>query len=242
MLTRQAQASAVERSRKSYVLIANSERDDKSILELILYTMQICRFASIFALLSIGCAQSDSSLPSASIDAGVILGTATAIAGSSTGVNKYLGVPFAVSPPERFSPPQKPAPWSTPINTTTWKPACIQQFNCEALSHSRNYGLILTTLTDPEVSRNFTQSVFNNPPPLESEDCLYLNVYAPAAAPASLGRAVMFWIYGGSLQFGNAGQQYYDGSYFAAFEDVVVVTVNYRTNGTPPARPAPDFV
>lgn len=41
----------------------------------------------------------------------------------------------------------------------------------------------------------------------------------------------MYWIYGGSLQFGNAGQGAYDGSWFAANEDVVVVTVNYRTNG-----------
>lgn len=40
----------------------------------------------------------------------------------------------------------------------------------------------------------------------------------------------MFWIYGGSLQFGNAGQPTYDGSAFAAYEDVVVVTTNYRTN------------
>lgn len=40
----------------------------------------------------------------------------------------------------------------------------------------------------------------------------------------------MFWIYGGALQFGNAGQAYYDGSSFAAYEDVIVVTSNYRTN------------
>jgi len=41
---------------------------------------------------------------------------------------------------------------------------------------------------------------------------------------------VLFWIYGGSLQFGNAGQPGYDGSSFAAFQDVIVVTTNYRTN------------
>ena len=41
----------------------------------------------------------------------------------------------------------------------------------------------------------------------------------------------MFWIYGGSLQFGNAGQQAYDGSSFASYQDVIVVSVNYRTNG-----------
>jgi carboxylesterase type B len=75
--------------------------------------------------------------------------------------------------------------------------------------------------------------VFNNPPPIESEDCLYLNVYAPSTDPPPDGRAVLFWIYGGSLQFGNAGQAGYNGSAFAAYEDVIIVTVNYRTNGKP---------
>lgn len=84
---------------------------------------------------------------------------------------------------------------------------------------------------DPLSSSQFTQAVFNNPPPEESEDCLYLNIYAPATPPGGAGRAVMFWIYGGSLQFGNAGQDTYDGSSFAAYEDVIVVTTNYRTNG-----------
>ena len=84
---------------------------------------------------------------------------------------------------------------------------------------------------DPLSSSQFTQAVFNNPPPEESEDCLYLNVYAPSTPAGGNGRAVMFWIYGGSLQFGNAGQEQYDGSSFAAYENVIVVTTNYRTNG-----------
>jgi acetylcholinesterase len=73
--------------------------------------------------------------------------------------------------------------------------------------------------------------VFNNPPPQESEDCLYLNVYAPSSPSPKGGRPVMFWIYGGSLNFGDAGQQVYNGSAFAAYEDVIIVTSNYRTNG-----------
>ena len=40
----------------------------------------------------------------------------------------------------------------------------------------------------------------------------------------------MFWIYGGDLQFGNAGQDLFDGSSFAANQDVIVVTANYRIN------------
>lgn len=41
---------------------------------------------------------------------------------------------------------------------------------------------------------------------------------------------VLVWIYGGGFKFGNAGQPIYDGSHFAALEDVIVVSINYRTN------------
>lgn len=64
--------------------------------------------------------------------------------------------------------------------------------------------------------------------PGESEDCLYLNVYAPATGA---DKPVMFWIYGGGLQFGTAGQYVYDGSSIASNQDVVVVSANYRING-----------
>src|SRR5262249_43553504 len=64
-----------------------------------------------------------------------------------------------------------------------------------------------------------------------SEDCLYLNVYAPRV---SEGRAsngaeplpVMLWIHGGGNSIGEAG--FYDGGHLAAAENVVVVTTNYR--------------
>jgi carboxylesterase 2 len=57
---------------------------------------------------------------------------------------------------------------------------------------------------------------------------LYLNVYAPAEGA---GKSVMFWIYGGDLEFGTAGQYLFDGSSIASNQDVVVVSANYRTNG-----------
>lgn len=74
---------------------------------------------------------------------------------------------------------------------------------------------------------------FNNPnlpPPAESEDCLYLNVFAPQSASPSNTKSVMFWLFGGNNQFGTASLAYYDGSSLAANEDVVVVVINYRTN------------
>lgn len=60
---------------------------------------------------------------------------------------------------------------------------------------------------------------------------IYLNVYAPSAPPPNGGRAVLAWIHGGTLQSGSAVYDFTDGSLFAAFQDVVVVTFNYRTNG-----------
>ncbi|KAF2396625.1 Carboxylesterase [Trichodelitschia bisporula] len=151
--------------------------------------------------------------PTVSLDSGSIAGTTTTVPkGSATvDVEKYLGVPFA-APPERFRAPKEPRRWRGTRDAKAYKPACIQQF-----------------VSGP--NREFTMSVFNNPAPPESEDCLYLNVYAPANRMRNgRGRAVLFWIYGGGLQFGSASMPGYDGSYLAANQDVVVVTANYRTN------------
>ncbi|MFT6466431.1 carboxylesterase/lipase family protein [Halopseudomonas sp.] len=55
------------------------------------------------------------------------------------------------------------------------------------------------------------------------EDCLFLNVYAPAEAD---DLPVMVWIHGGAFVFGNGGGEY-DPTRLVA-EDMVVVTLNYR--------------
>lgn len=152
-----------------------------------------------------------STAPTVSIDSGAVVGTTTRLAGATVAVDKYLGIPFAASP-TRFAPAVKPTPWKSPYHATKYGPACIQQFNY------------------PELSRNATIAWFNTPPPPagESEDCLNLNVYAPATPGKN--KTVMAWIYGGSLQFGSNSATYYDGSSFAANQDVIVVAFNYRTN------------
>ncbi|HEX8804812.1 MAG TPA: carboxylesterase/lipase family protein [Acidimicrobiales bacterium] len=75
-----------------------------------------------------------------------------------------------------------------------------------------------------------------NPSPLESmiggqeaasaEDCLFLNVFTPAADDAH--RPVMVWIHGGGFTAGSGHVPWYDGTALARTGDVVVVTVNYR--------------
>ena len=59
-----------------------------------------------------------------------------------------------------------------------------------------------------------------------SEDCLTLNVYAPAQVQPDRPRPVMVWLYGGGFVFGENAQ--YDPSRLAQRQDVIVVAPNYR--------------
>ena len=60
----------------------------------------------------------------------------------------------------------------------------------------------------------------------QSEDCLYLNVYTPAADGGK--RPVLFWIHGGAFTVGAGSMPTYDGGPLAELGDAVVVTINYR--------------
>lgn len=68
--------------------------------------------------------------------------------------------------------------------------------------------------------------LFSVETPPQSEDCLFLNVWTPAADGGR--RPVMVWIHGGAFTGGNGGSEVYDGKSLASRGDVVVVTINYR--------------
>jgi para-nitrobenzyl esterase len=59
-----------------------------------------------------------------------------------------------------------------------------------------------------------------------SEDCLYLNVWTPAADGRR--RPVMVWIHGGAFVMGSGSTPLYRGARLAERGDLVVVTINYR--------------
>lgn len=59
-----------------------------------------------------------------------------------------------------------------------------------------------------------------------SEDCLFLNIWAPAK-PVEGGAPVLFWIHGGSFTAGSGAQRAYDGAKLVA-RGAVIVTLNYR--------------
>ncbi|KAJ5115926.1 Alpha/Beta hydrolase protein [Penicillium angulare] len=149
------------------------------------------------------------SLPTATIDSGPIIGTTTSLPSSTRTVTKFLGVPFAKKP-VRFTRPVAVDSWSKPYNATAWGLACNQEITQAA-------GLF------------YEEIHLGSPMGGEGEDCLNLNVFTPkSASPGSL--AVLVWFYGGGNANGATSLDQYDGSYFSAMQDVVVVSVNYRTN------------
>ncbi|KAK1148508.1 hypothetical protein N8T08_009514 [Aspergillus melleus] len=143
--------------------------------------------------------------PTVVVPQATIVGTTTTLPSATAVVNKFLGIPFAISPPDRFEPPEPVEDSDDTIHATQWRDRCFEMTSGSP-----------TAPGDDVVSA--------------SEDCLYLNVYAPANTTEDGDKAVMFWIPGGALQYGHSGQPIYDGSGFAAFQDVILVTINYRTN------------
>ena len=59
------------------------------------------------------------------------------------------------------------------------------------------------------------------------EDCLFLNVFAPADAAPGSNLPVLHWVHGGAYLNGAGSGPWYDASRLAA-RGFVVVTINYR--------------
>ncbi|MCA9667698.1 MAG: carboxylesterase family protein [Myxococcales bacterium] len=132
---------------------------------------------------------------------GVVVTHRGAIRGVKRGETwAYLGVPFAAPPVGdlRWRPPQEPACWAGERAADALPPACPQREN--------NNGTISA---------------------IGQEDCLYLNVWAPAAASSS-PRSVLFFIHGGGNAQGSTDRDLYDGQRLAEREDAIVVTIQYR--------------
>ncbi len=62
-----------------------------------------------------------------------------------------------------------------------------------------------------------------------SEDCLYLNIFAPSdALKENKKLPVMFWIHGGGNTWGYSASPMHIPTNFLKFHDVILVTINYR--------------
>ncbi|MEM9744392.1 MAG: carboxylesterase family protein [Pseudomonadota bacterium] len=121
------------------------------------------------------------------------------------GARSYLGIPFAAAADgaNRWRAPQPVQPWSGVREAIASGPIC-PQFESLLSGHGDN----------ADTTR-----------PTGQEDCLYLNVWAPADRAAS-DLPVMLWIHGGGNTIGTGSG--YIGANLAQTENLVVITINYR--------------
>lgn len=117
-------------------------------------------------------------------------------------VRAWLGIPYAAPPVGdlRWKAPQPAAKWSGDRDATKYGAHCAQ-------------------------NHVFDDMVFQDSGP--SEDCLFLNVYAPATASADTKLPVMFWIHGGGFSGGGSNEPRHNGD-FLPLKGVILVTINYR--------------
>lgn len=130
------------------------------------------------------------------IDTGILVGETV------DGVNIFRGVPYAKPPVDelRWKAAQKPDKWPGERAALANEPPCPQPVNRDGTANGGGVSGV------------------------QSEDCLYLSVHAPANANKA---PVVLWLYGGAAYLGAGHLGSYDGTSNAK-NGVVTVAINYR--------------
>uniref|UniRef100_A0A7N8XT93 Carboxylic ester hydrolase n=1 Tax=Mastacembelus armatus TaxID=205130 RepID=A0A7N8XT93_9TELE len=145
-------------------------------------------------------------------DHGKVQGMLLSVSGDN--VRAFLGIPYGKPPlgELRFRAPEPAERWEGIKDATKFPNSCYQM---------------------PDTNfPGFKGAEMWNPNTPLSEDCLYLNVWAPPftksqSQPSPLA-AVLVWIYGGGFGMGTSSLDIYDGRFLSKTEGVVVVSMNYR--------------
>lgn len=165
--------------------------------------------ALVFSLLAVtpAAAQSAAAQSSATLPAPTVTTRSGPVAGSVTGsaaaaVSAFLGIPYAAAPvgANRWRAPQPVARWRAVRDATRYGADCAQ------------------APFPPDAAPVRTAP---------AEDCLFLNVWKPAAARAGAGLPVLVFIHGGGFVNGGSSPEIYSGANFAR-DGVVFVSLNYR--------------
>ena len=151
----------------------------------------------LLAVLSVAMFMSGAPLPQRVVtSAGPVEG-----ASETDGLRVFKGIPFAQPPVGalRWQPPQPARTWTETRQATAFGPQCMQR-------------------------RQFADMVFRANG--SSEDCLYLNIWAPQVRGGA-GLPVLVYFYGGGFTAGDGSEPRYDGAAMAR-HGIVALTVNYR--------------
>ncbi|CAG2177933.1 unnamed protein product, partial [Oppiella nova] len=120
----------------------------------------------------------------------------------------FIGVPYARPPTgyDRFMPPRNPDPWTEQKDATNYRVKC------------------------PQVEDRFEYTPTEDI--IESEDCLYLNIYTPVFPNQfQANLPVLVYFHGGEFKYGGKDFFKPDVILEAAMVDspgVIIITVNYR--------------
>ena len=142
------------------------------------------------------------SAPSISQHDPIVKAPAGAVEGQmEDGLRTFKGIPYALPPvgPLRWRPPTPMPRWTDVRKAIDFGPACFQP--------------------KPQLSTIYA----GNPMPM-SEDCLTLNIWAPANAHNA---PVFLWMHGGALTVGASRDPLIDGARLAS-QGIIVVSINFR--------------
>jgi len=122
------------------------------------------------------------------------------------GIQIFKGIPFAKPPVGdlRWKAPQALEPWTGVKTCKNFGPSPIQNEPIPFMCWSEEYLIPKSPI---------------------SEDCLYLNLWAPKKTTTK--KAVLVYIYGGGFMSGGSGCAIYDGEAMAK-KDIIYVSINYR--------------
>ncbi len=155
----------------------------------------------LLLLLVSSCGQSN---PVLEIEGGRIQGVETA----TKGIIVYKGIPFA-------APPTGENRWKEPKAVIPWEGIKVCDTFCAPCYQAKHSG------------GGYTPEFFFDGDPEFSEDCLYLNIWTPAAGKTNAKLPVTMWIHGGAFTGGWGFLPDMNGEEWAK-HDAIIVTINYR--------------
>ena len=146
-------------------------------------------------------------LPVVKVEGGLVRG----VPSEDPSVIVFKGIPYAAPPVGelRLQPPQDVIPWDGVRECNSFSAIAPQPGSARGTFYGEEF--------------------YWMPQPEQSEDCLYLNIWAPARTVGKKGTAlpVAMWIHGGAFVNGYGFEVTMDGEKWAR-KDVILVTINYR--------------
>jgi len=161
----------------------------------------------LMAALLLGAVSCSQKQPVFKVDGGFLQGVPSA----AKGVTVFKGIPYA-------APPVGDLRWREPQPVKAWGGVKVAD----------HFGPI-PWQKDLSGMDLYGKEFYSDGMPEMSEDCLYLNVWAPSKSVGNTGSKlpVAMWIHGGAFDHGFSNEITFDGDAWAS-RGVILVTINYR--------------